>query len=136
MIEIQVQYQGQLRCSATHTPSGNTLQTDAPTDNNGLGETFSPTDLIATALATCISTVMGIVASRKGIPLDNLHIAARKFMSDTTPRRIARIELDLHIPLPANHPDRHLLENAARSCPVHHSIHPDIEVVQNWIWLE
>jgi len=88
MIEIQVQYQGQLRCSATHTPSGNTLQTDAPTDNNGLGETFSPTDLIATALATCISTVMGIVARRKEIDLAGMKIAVRKHMSADTPRRI------------------------------------------------
>lgn len=135
MIEIQVQYQGQLRCSATHTPSGNTLQTDAPTDNNGRGETFSPTDLVATALASCITTVMGIVADRKQIDLAGLHVTVRKFMSDSSPRRIAKLELDIHIPLPATHPDRNLLENAARGCPVHHSIHPDIDVVQNWIWL-
>ncbi len=135
MIEIQVQYQGQLRCSATHTPSGNTLQTDAPTDNNGRGETFSPTDLVATALASCITTVMGIVADRKQIDLAGLHVTVRKFMSDSSPRRIAKLELDIHMPLPATHPDRNLLENAARGCPVHHSIHPDIDVVQNWIWL-
>lgn len=134
MIEIQVHYQGQLRCEATHAPSGNTLQTDAPTDNNGRGETFSPTDLVATALASCITTVMGIVATRKQIDLSGLHVTVRKFMSDTTPRRIARLELDIHMPLPESHPDRNLLESAARGCPVHHSIHPEIEVVQQWIW--
>ena len=134
MIEIQVQYQGRLRCSATHSPSGNSIQTDAPADNHGLGETFSPTDLVATALASCISTVMGIVADRKQFDLSGLHITVRKFMSDATPRRISRLELDIHMPLPANHPDRNLLEGAARGCPVHHSIHPDIEVVQHWHW--
>ena len=134
MIEIQVHYQGQLRCEATHTPSGNTLQTDAPTDNNGRGETFSPTDLVATALASCITTVMGIVAGRKQIDLTGLRVTVRKFMSDTTPRRIARLELDIHMPLPESHPDRNLLESAARGCPVHHSIHPEIEVIQHWIW--
>lgn len=127
-------YQGGLRCSAVHGPSGNTLQTDAPIDNNGKGEAFSPTDLVATALGACMATVMGIVAERKGISLDGMDIEVRKYMSEDAPRRISKLEIDLHIPLPRGHPERKILESAARGCPVHHSLHPDITVELNWIW--
>lgn len=136
MVEIKLNYEGNLHCSATHLPSGNTLVTDAPLDNNGLGQAFSPTDLVATALGACMATVIGIVARRKELAVEGMDVAVRKFMSEDLPRRIKRLELDLRIPLPASHPDRNLLESAARGCPVHHSIHPDIEVVMNWIWLE
>ena len=135
MVEIKLTYEGGLHCAATHTPSGNTLVTDAPVDNNGRGEAFSPTDLVATGLASCVATLIGIVAQRKQLAVDGLTVVARKFMSTDTPRRIARLELDLGVPLPANHPDRPLLENAAHTCPVRHSLHPDIEVVMNWTWL-
>jgi uncharacterized OsmC-like protein len=134
MVEIKLQYEGGLHCSAVHTPSGNTLTTDAPVDNNGRGGSFSPTDLVATALASCIATVMGIVANRKNLPLEGMRVTVRKFMSQDVPRRISRLELDIDMPLSADHPERPLLESAARGCPVHHSIHPDIAVVMNWIW--
>ncbi len=136
MVEIQLSYEGDLHCSAVHLPSSSTLVTDAPVDNNGRGQAFSPTDLVATALGSCMATVIGIVAMRKGIAVEGMTVAVRKFMSDDAPRRIKRLELDLQIPLPASHPDRKLLESAARGCPVHQSIHPDIEVVMNWAWLE
>lgn len=136
MVEIKLSYEGDLHCSAVHTPSGNILVTDAPVDNNGRGQAFSPTDLVATALASCMATVIGIVARRKEIDLDGMKVNVRKFMSEDQPRRISRLELDLEIPLPDNHPERRLLESAARGCPVHHSIHPDIDVVMNWKWLE
>lgn len=136
MVEIKLTYEGDLHCSAVHLPSGSTIATDAPLDNNGRGEAFSPTDLLATALGSCMATVIGIVGKRKNIPVDGMTVMVRKFMSEDMPRRIHRIELDLKIPLPATHPDRKLLESAAHSCPVHHSIHPDIEVVMNWIWQE
>ena len=136
MVEIKLTYEGDLHCSATHTPSGNTLVTDAPLDNNGRGQAFSPTDLVATALGSCMATVIGIVARRKELPVEGMTVAVRKFMSDDLPRRISRLELDLAIPLSASHPDRKLLESAANGCPVHHSIHPDIEVVMNWSWEE
>ena len=136
MVEIQLNYEGDLHCSATHMPSGNTLVTDAPLDNNGLGQAFSPTDLVATALGACMATVIGIVAKRKDLAVEGMAVTVRKFMSDDLPRRIKRLELDLTIPLPASHPERTLLESAARGCPVHHSIHPDIEVVMNWSWQE
>ena len=134
MVEIKLTYEGDLHCSATHTPSGNTLVTDAPLDNNGRGQAFSPTDLVATALGSCMATVIGIVARRKELPVEGMTVAVRKFMSDDLPRRIIRLELDLTIPLAASHPDRKLLESAANGCPVHHSIHPEIEVVMNWSW--
>jgi putative redox protein len=134
MVEIKLTYEGDLHCSATHTPSGNTLATDAPLDNNGRGQAFSPTDLVATALGSCMATVIGIVARRKELPVEGMTVVVRKFMSLDLPRRINRLELDLTIPLSASHPDRKLLESAANGCPVHHSIHPDIEVVMNWTW--
>ncbi|MFT3990642.1 MAG: OsmC family protein [Luteolibacter sp.] len=134
MVEIRLTYEGDLHCSAVHGPSGKTIETDAPLDNNGRGEAFSPTDLVATAMAACMATVMGIVARRKEIPLEGLKVISRKFMSEDQPRRISKIELDLHMPLPAHHSERKIFESAARGCPVHHSIHPDIEVVMNWFW--
>lgn len=135
MVTIKLSYQGGLRCSATHAPSGNTLTTDAPVDNNGKGEAFSPSDLVATALGACMATVMGIVAERKDISLEGMDIEVRKHMSEDTPRRISKLELDIRMPLPGNHPERKLLESAARGCPVHHSLHPDIETVFNWSWV-
>lgn len=134
MVEIKLSYEGNLHCSAVHTPSGDTLVTDAPLDNNGLGQAFSPTDLLATALGSCMATVIGILAKRKEIAVEGMAVTVRKYMSDDQPRRVKRLELDLTMPLPATHPDRQLLESAARGCPVHHSLHPDIEVVMNWIW--
>ncbi len=134
MVRIHLSYQDGLRCAATHEPSGNTISTDAPLDNNGRGEAFSPTDLVATALGACMATVMGIVAERKGVSLEGMRIEVRKHMSEDAPRRISRLELDLHMPVPADHPERKLLESAARGCPVHHSLHPDIETVFNWQW--
>lgn len=136
MVEIKLTYEGDLHCSATHLPSGNMLVTDAPLDNNGRGQAFSPTDLVATALGSCMATVIGIVAKRKELPVEGMIVHVRKFMSDDLPRRIHRLELDLRIPLSAGHPDRKLLESAASGCPVHHSIHPEIEVVMNWFWGE
>lgn len=136
MVEIKLNYEGNLHCSATHLQSGNTLVTDAPLDNNGLGQAFSPTDLVATALGACMATVIGIVARRKELAVEGMAISVRKYMSDDLPRRIKRLELDLSIPLPASHPDRPVFESAAKGCPVHHSIHPDIEVVMHWIWQE
>jgi putative redox protein len=134
MVEIQLTYEGDLHCSATHMPSGNVLVTDAPVDNNGRGQAFSPTDLVATALGTCVATVIGIVARRKEIAVEGMKVTVRKEMSDSMPRRISRLEMDLVMPLPASHPDRQLLESAANTCPVKQSIHPEIEVLMNWVW--
>ena len=134
MIEISIDYEGQLHCSATHGPSGDSLATDAPVDNNGLGEAFSPTDLVATALGTCMATVMGIVARQKEISLEGMRLSVRKGMSEDSPRRISRLEVEVDMPVSEDHPACKLLQGAALGCPVHHSIHPGIEVLLTWRW--
>lgn len=134
MVEIHIDYQGQLRCQATHTPSGATLHTDAPVDNQGRGEAFSPTDLAATALGTCMATLMGIAAQQRAIDISGVRVVVRKAMSSSAPRRIARLEVDYFIPLPGDHPQRQALEAAAVSCPVRHSLHPDIEQKIAFYW--
>ncbi len=136
MVKIHLDYLGNLRNSATHIPSGTELNTDAPVDNHGLGESFSPTDLVATGLGACMTTVMGIVAQRKSLSLKGLGLEVRKHMSEDTPRRISKIEIDFSMPISADHPEAKLLENAARGCPVHHSLHPDIVVDLKWIWAQ
>jgi len=134
MVSISITYNGGLRTTATHGPSGATLITDAPVDNHGKGEAFSPTDLAATALGTCMATVMGIAAQRKGIELTGMSVSVGKTMSATPPRRIARLDVEIRVPLPADHKDRALLEAAALSCPVHQSLHPDIEMPVTFVY--
>jgi uncharacterized OsmC-like protein len=134
MVNISVRYTGQLHCSATHGPSQAELATDAPADNMGKGETFSPTDLVATALATCMATTMGIAAQRHGIELNGMTVQIGKEMSQDAPRRIVRLPAELHIPLPQDHPQRELLENAARHCPVHKSLAPEIDAPMKFYW--
>jgi putative redox protein len=132
MVRISIEYQGALHCSATHAPSGATLQTDAPVDNQGKGESFSPTDLVATALGSCMATIMGIYARQKEIPLEGMRIEVSKEMTASTPRKIARLATEVWMPpgLPRNP----ALENAALTCPVHHSLHPDVEKPVNFHW--
>lgn len=134
MVEINITYEGNLQCHATHAPSGQSLQTDAPVDNNGRGETFSPTDLVATALGSCMATVIAIMARRKEIKLDGMTVRVRKFMSTAPPRRIRRLEVDISLPIPSTHPDARLFECAACACPVHQGLHPDIEIEIRWSW--
>jgi len=135
MVIISIDYAGQLRCTATHTPSNTTLDTDAPVDNNGKGETFSPTDLVATALGNCMATIMGIVAERKGISLEGLTLSVEKYMSEDLPRRISKLPVTINIPMAANDKNKELMMNAALTCPVHQSLHESIEVPITWNWL-
>lgn len=134
MVEINVSYEGDLRCRAIHGPSGTELITDAPQDNMGKGESFSPTDLMATALATCIATTMGIVARRKGFELPEMKLHVEKHMTTEGPRMIARLPVKIWVPLPADHPERKLLEAAAHGCPVHRSLHPDVDKPIEFFW--
>lgn len=120
-------YLGQLRTEATHVASGTVIRTDAPVDNHGKGEAFSPTDLVCVALASCIVTTMGIVADRHGLDLAGSTYATTKHMSTDAPRRIARIEVALQLPAALAATDRALLERTARACPVALSLHPDVE---------
>jgi uncharacterized OsmC-like protein len=134
-VQIDVSYDGQLRATATHGPSRNTLITDPPVDNHGRGESFSPTDLVATALGTCMATVMGIYAERHAIDLKGMRVTVKKEMAQTPVRRIGRLSVDIHVPLPAAHPERAVLERTALTCPVHQSLHPDMEkpVIFHWL---
>ena len=125
MVKIALEYTGGLHCVATHGPSGRTLETDAPVDNHGRGESFSPTDLVATALGACMATVMGIYAERHGIDLRGMRIEVGKEMTQTPPRRIARLTTELW--LPAGVDKSEALERAALTCPVHASLHPEVE---------
>lgn len=134
MVKTITMYEGGLRCSMVHEPSGAQFSTDAPVDNNGKGESFSPTDLVGAALAGCMSTIMGIVAARKGIKLEGMTVEVGEHMN-ADPRRIGKLEVVISVPLPADHPDRKMLEQAALSCPVKHSLHPDIEVPITWNWI-
>lgn len=134
MVKIQLEYQGGLHCAAVHGPSGSTISTDAPVDNNGRGEDFSPTDLVATSLGACMLTIMGMVADRKNLQIEGAKVEVRKHMAADTPRRISRIEVDMEMPLAEDHPERTMLEAAARGCPVFHSLHPDIQVDLRWTW--
>ncbi len=134
MIEIKVNYEGGLHCSNTHGPSGSIFSTDAPIDNNGRGESFSPTDLIATALGSCMATIMGMAAERKNLCLEGMVIKVGKHMSENQPRRIVILDVVVDMPLSSEHPDRKILESAALSCPVYQSIHADIKVPIKWNW--
>lgn len=134
MVKITTTYEGGLRCAAVHGPSGTTLLTDAPVDNHGKGESFSPTDLVATGLGACMMTIMGIVAQRHAIDLTGMRAETLKEMTVQAPRRIASLRTRLTIPLPADHPQRQLLEQAAHTCPVHKSLHPDIDAAIEFIW--
>lgn len=116
-------------------PSGTLITTDAPVDNEGRGESFSPTDLAATSLGACMLTIMGIVARRHGIDLGKTTVKVLKEMSSQPPRRISKLSIIFTIPLPAAHEKRTLLENAARSCPVHLSLHPDVEQEVRFDWV-
>lgn len=124
---MKITYKGDLRCEAVHLKSGNTLITDAPPDNHGKGEAFSPTDLLCTSLACCMTTLMGITANEKGIILGKIDADIEKIMA-SDPRRVIKINIDLQIE-DKNYTDREkaILERSALTCPVAKSLHPDIE---------
>lgn len=130
-----VVYSGNLRTLATHLQSGTYIETDAPVDNQGKGERFSPSDLVATALGSCMMTIMGIKARDMNIQLEDTRIEITKKMT-TEPRRISGIDLTFHFPenLSLSEKEKTIIERAAHTCPVIYSIHPDIkvEVIMNW----
>jgi putative redox protein len=133
-IKISCEYLGDLRVRAAHGPSGTVLITDAPVDNQGKGESFSPTDLTATSLATCIMTILGIQA--KGLNLDfrGLRVEVEKHMTAQPPRRIAKLEAMIQMPAGIAEELHDRLIRAANACPVKQSLHPDIEIVLTWNW--
>ena len=128
MVEIDIEYEGDLHCRAGHGPSHATLVTDAPVDNQGRGEAFSPTDLLATSLGVCMMTVMGIYARRNGVDLKGTKIHVTKEMVSDPRRRVGKIGVTFALPkgIPEEH--REPLERAAHTCPVALSLHPDVSL--------
>jgi putative redox protein len=128
MVTLTITYQGALRCRVVHDPSGSVLTSDAPLDNQGRGESFSPTDLVASGLGCCMTTIMGIVARRDGIALEGAQLRVEKHMTASPPRKIARLVVAFSMPAGIAQADRIKLERAAHTCPVALSLHPDIAV--------
>src|SRR5436305_6437412 len=126
MVKVDVIYTGDLHCNAEHGPSQSKISTDAPTDNKGKGEAYSTAELVATALATCMSTTMGIKAQELGVDLRGMTVSVEKEMSKYAPRRIVGLPSEVHIPLPKESPHRQVLEQTALNCPVHKSLPPEI----------
>lgn len=140
MATVHINYPGDLRTEDVHLQSGTRIYTDAPTDNQGRGEAFSPTDLVANALGTCILTTMAIFARRDGIELAHSEASVTKIMSTDAPRRIARIEIDMTLrartadDTPLTGAQRAKLEQIAHTCPVAISLHPDLEQAVTVTW--
>ncbi len=129
----KVVYMGDLRTEAIHLQSGNTIITDAPVDNEGKGKAFSPTDLVATALASCMLTIMGIIAKRDGIMIEGTTADVEKIMI-SNPRRIGEIRLKINFPHPISGKDQVKLERAAHTCPVSGSIHNELNEIVEFIY--
>lgn len=134
MVRSTVNYLGGLHCTAEHGPSGAVFETDAPKDNNGRGESFSPTDLVAAALGTCMLTIMGIHAQRLGVDLGNAAASIDKAMVADPERRIGELAVRIQVPTSVAESDRSALEAAAHKCPVAKSLHPDINILVVFEW--
>jgi putative redox protein len=132
MTLIDSVYVGELRCRSSHQPSGTELDTDAPTDNQGKGERFSPTDLVATALSTCMLTIMGIVAERHGWSLEGCTARVEKTMTSELPRRIALLTVWLSLPEGLDDRQRAVLQRAAEACPVKRSLEGAVPMQVHW----
>jgi uncharacterized OsmC-like protein len=129
----KVTYNGELRTECIHLKSNDSFVTDAPVDNNGLGQAFSPTDTVATGLASCMLTMMGIKANGLEVNLKGTTASVTKHMS-ASPRRISKIEVEVHLPKEINDKNRKILIHTADTCPVHYSLHPEIEKVITYHW--
>lgn len=129
-----VEYKGALRTEATHLRSNTVIVTDAPVDNNGKGESFSPTDMVATALASCMMTIMGIKARDKEIDITGAKAEVKKIMA-SDPRRISKVIVKIHMPnLPYTDTEKKILEKAADACPVSRSLSAELEQEIEFIW--
>ena len=132
-VEITGRYTGKLKTELIHGPSGVVLRTAAPVDNQGDGSSFSPTDLVAAALASCMVTTMAILAERCGIDLSGVTFRVEKHMAGE-PRRIARLPVTIHLPASLAPDQRAKLERAAQTCPVHRSLKPDVEAEVSFVY--
>ncbi len=129
MVRVDIKYEGDLHCRLTHGPSKAEIATDAPLDNQGKGEAFSPTDLIAAALGSCMLTVMGIGARAHKINMDGATAQVEKEMVISPVRRVGKLTVNLQMPSGITLSQRETLERIAHTCPVHRSLHPDVQVV-------
>ena len=126
MSRVNIVYQNNLRTETEHIASGEKIITDAPVDNNGKGEAFSPTDLVATALGSCMITIMAISSNKYDIDMSGTNASVKKIMG-SDPRRISEISIDINMNKNIEEKDRKRLERSALTCPVHRSLHPDLE---------
>lgn len=134
MVVIESKYEGGLSCRSVHGPSGTVLLTDAPADMGGDAQSFSPTDLTATSFLTCIMTTMVIVAKRHDLDLSGMSGRVEKTMSTGAPRRIAELNVLISMPISETHPLAELMMRTAEGCPVHQSLHLEVEKIINWSW--
>ena len=128
MSDFKVTYLGDLSTEVIHLESGSKILTDAPIDNQGLGRTFSPTDLVASSLASCMLTIIAIAAKTHSIDIKSMTSNIKKIMSKTTPRRISQIDIEIKISGSLNDKDKIVIERSAKNCPVHHSLNHDINI--------
>ena len=135
MTKMLTIYKGNLRNEVTHLQSGTKILTDAPLDNHGKGESFSPTDLLASSLGCCMLTIMGISAESYGFSLEGTTVETEKIMG-TDPRRVVEIKIDFHFPEGSNFTpqQKRVIESAAKTCPVANSLHPDLKKTINFNW--
>lgn len=133
-VTISLAYQGELRCQAEHGPSGVQLHTDAPVDNCGKGESFSPTDLVATALGACILTILGIQAQKHDLDLNGTRVEVEKHMAAAPLRRIAKLPVHVYLSTPLDERFQKVFQRAAETCPVHQSLREDIERPIHFHW--
>ncbi|MBX3044681.1 MAG: OsmC family protein [Ignavibacteriae bacterium] len=133
MVQIDIEYTGDLHCKVTHTPSGQTFITDAPTDNQGKGEFISPTDLTVASIGSCIATIMAIRAKNSGFDIGNLKISAYKHMVNEPYRRISKIELDFFLARKFDEKEMAILKNVVKTCPVSRSLSSEVEIVHKFI---
>lgn len=134
MVVIEGRSTGQLGCEAVHAESGTVLRTDAPKDNMGRGLSFSPTDLVATALGTCVLSTIEIVARRRGFDVASMRFRVEKHMVADPVRRIGRLPLTIHLPASLTAEERTIAERAAHTCPVHRSLHPDVDAPISFVY--
>ena len=134
MVKIEIEHTGCLHSEALHTESGTRIHTDAPSDNGGKGESFSPTDLLATALGTCMTTTMDLYAKKNGFSIDGAKAVVLKHMVSQPSRRVGRLDVVVDMPLSSSHPEREALERAALNCPVAKSLSPEIQIPVSFSW--
>ncbi|HEY1686881.1 MAG TPA: OsmC family protein [Tepidisphaeraceae bacterium] len=134
MVQCRIEYEGQLHCKITHGPSDATLGTDAPKDNMGKGESFSPTDLVGVALASCMVTTMAIVAQRHNFDIKGVTATVEKHMAADPHRRIGKLAVEIRIPMQVTDEMKTRLEHAANACPVHKSLSPQVEIPVIFHW--